>query len=105
MCAPPERTPCCPELASDPVYNETAWSLPVDFHSFRRAFSTGLAEAGVNAQHAMLLAGHADTRAHSLYVMDTKKLAPSRRQPCLSPPREFCHGFCHSPEGARRKPE
>jgi integrase len=49
---PTMKPPYYPELASDPVYNETGWSLPVDFHSFRRAFSTGLAEAGVNAQQA-----------------------------------------------------
>jgi integrase len=71
---PTERTACCPELASDPVYKETGWSLPVDFHSFRRAFSTGLAEAGVNAQQAMVLAGHADPRAHARYIMETEKL-------------------------------
>ena len=81
--SPTKRKACCPELASDPVYNETGWSLPVDFHSFRRAYSTGLAEAGVNAQQAMVLAGHADPRAHVRYIMETEKLAsvpqPSRR--------------------------
>lgn len=72
---PTARTACCPDFASDPVYKETGWSLPVDFHSFRRAFSTGLAEAGVNAQQAMVLAGHADPRAHARYIMETEKLA------------------------------
>ena len=28
----------------DPLYFETAATLPVDFHSFRRAFNTALAE-------------------------------------------------------------
>ncbi len=31
----------------DPLYFETATSLPVDFHSFRRAFSTALAAPAV----------------------------------------------------------
>lgn len=44
---------------------------PVDFHSFRRAFSTALAEAGVNAQHATHVAAHADLKTHMRYVMQT----------------------------------
>ena len=46
----------------DPLYFETATTLPVDFHSFRRAFNTALAEAGVNVQHAMHLAAHSDPK-------------------------------------------
>ncbi len=58
----------------DPLYFETERTLPIDFHSFRRSFNTALAEAGVNAQHAMLLAGHADDRTHMRYVMQTRAL-------------------------------
>ncbi len=36
----------------DPLYNDTTTTLRVDFHSFRRAFSTALAEADVNVQQA-----------------------------------------------------
>jgi integrase len=46
-------------------------TLPVDFHSFRRAFNTALAEAGVNVQHAMHLAGHTSPLVHQRYVMST----------------------------------
>ncbi|MEO6419640.1 MAG: tyrosine-type recombinase/integrase, partial [Polyangiaceae bacterium] len=46
-------------------------TLPVDFHSFRRAFASALAEAGVNVQHAMHLTAHSDPRVHARYVMDT----------------------------------
>jgi integrase len=56
---------------SDPLYHETATTLPVDFHSFRRAFNTALAEAGVNVQQAMSLASHSDARTHMRYVMKT----------------------------------
>ncbi len=48
--------------AADPLYCETATTLPVDWHSFRRAFSSALADAGVNVQHAMHLAAHSDPR-------------------------------------------
>src|SRR5580700_4765888 len=34
----------------DPLYLETATTLPVDSHSFRRAFASALAQAGVNVQ-------------------------------------------------------
>ncbi len=62
--------------ARDPLYFETASTLPVDFHSFRRAFNTGLAEAGVNVQHAMHLAAHADAKVHARYVMSPPYPAP-----------------------------
>ena len=52
----------------DPLYFETATTLPVDFHSFRRAFASALADAGVNVQHAMILSSHSDPRVHARYV-------------------------------------
>jgi integrase len=39
--------------------------------SFRRAFNTALAEAGVNVQHAMHLAAHSDPKTHMRYVIKT----------------------------------
>jgi hypothetical protein len=70
----------------DPLYFETATTLPVDFHSFRRAFSTALAEAGVNVQHAMHLAAHSDPRVHARYVMRTAAMrsVPAAALPALS---------------------
>jgi integrase len=64
----------CPNFASDPLYDETETTLPVDFHSFRRAFNTALAEAGVNVQQAMHLAGHSDPKVHAMYIMGTKRM-------------------------------
>ena len=80
-----EDTPCCREFASDPLYHATEWSLPVDFHSFRRAFSTALAEAGINSQQAMKLAGHADARAHARYIIEaeTPRRIPEAALPLL----------------------
>ncbi len=72
----------------DPLYYETATTLPVDFHSFRRAFNTALAEAGVNVQHAMHLASHADAKTHMRYVMRTiaMRTIPDAALPILSAP-------------------
>src|SRR5262245_46721903 len=58
-------------MASDPLFSPTSISRPVDFHSFRRAFATALAKAGVNAQQAMHLASHSDAKVHATYVMRT----------------------------------
>ncbi len=58
----------------DPLYFETATTLPVDWHSFRRAFVSALAEAGVAVQHAMHLASHSDAKVHARYVMSTKAM-------------------------------
>ncbi len=57
---------------NDPLYFETAATLPVDFHSFRRAFNTALAEADVSVQRAMALASHSDAKTHMRYVMRTR---------------------------------
>jgi integrase len=72
------REACCPNMVHDPIFSDTATTLRVDFHSFRRAFSTALADAGVNAQTAMRLASHADEKTHMRYVMRT---AAMRRIP------------------------
>lgn len=50
------------------LQTDTALTRRVDFHSFRRAFATGLAIAGVNNQVAMALADHASPQTHARYV-------------------------------------
>ena len=50
------------------IHKDTPTSKRVDFHSFRRAFASSLAEAGVNEQRAMILTAHADSKTHALYV-------------------------------------
>jgi hypothetical protein len=49
------------------------YTLPVDWHSWRRAYSQALADADVSAQQAMLLAGHASSRAHDFYLRRSAK--------------------------------
>lgn len=68
-----DPTPCA-NFATDSLYNDTPSSQRVDFHSFRRAFNTALAEAGVNVQQAMHLAGHSDPKVHAMYVMSTRRM-------------------------------
>lgn len=56
------------------LHHETETTKPVDFHSFRRSFSTALAEADVSPTKAMALADHEDMRVHERYVMRTAKM-------------------------------
>ncbi len=56
------------------LLEETEYTLPVDFHSWRRAFNQALADAGVNAQQAQALAGHASLAAHERYLRNTEKM-------------------------------
>lgn len=56
------------------LFTETPQSLPVDFHSWRRAYSQALGDAGVNAQQAKALAGHASMGAHERYLASADKL-------------------------------
>jgi hypothetical protein len=57
---------------------------PLDFHSFRRAYNTALADANVNMQTAMRLAGHRNAFTHMRYVMRTARLAaPTAALPTL----------------------
>jgi len=60
------------------LFVPTQHTKPVDFHSWRRAFNQALADAGVNAQSAAALAGHASLEAHSKYLKNT---AASRQVP------------------------
>jgi len=55
------------------LFEETEFTRPVDFHSWRRAFNQALADAGVNAQQAQALAGHASLDAHARYLVNTSR--------------------------------
>jgi integrase len=58
-----------------PLQSDTPETRCVDFHSFRRAYNTGLARAGVNVQTAMKLAGHTKAATHMKYVLLSEALA------------------------------
>lgn len=57
------------------LFTETPERLPVDFHSWRRAYSQALADADVNAQQASRLAGHDSLSAHQRYLQNAEKMA------------------------------
>lgn len=56
------------------VHHDTPTSRKVDWHSFRRAFATALAEAGTNEQTARLLVAHGDASVHARYVQQTRAM-------------------------------
>ncbi len=56
------------------LFEETETTLPVDFHSWRRAFAQALADAGLNAQQAQALAGHSTMAAHERYLASASKM-------------------------------
>jgi integrase len=83
------------------IHNDSATTRRADFHSFRRAFSTALADAGANVQLASRLAGHADLSAHNRYLMQSEamKQIPEAAVPQLP---EFARGVCKL-EGEKSK--
>ena len=56
------------------LFEETEYTLPVDFHSWRRAFAQALADADVNVQQATALTGHASLAAHARYLRSAGKM-------------------------------
>jgi integrase len=66
------------------LFTETNFTLPIDFHSWRRAYAQALADADVTAQQAQALAGHADLGAHARYLRNTEKM---RTMPAAALPR------------------
>lgn len=52
------------------LFEETEFTKPVDFHSWRRRFAQALADAGVNAQQAKDLTGHSSDE-HERYLRRT----------------------------------
>ena len=76
--------PCCENMAGDPLYSETDDTLPVDFHSTRRAYCTALARANVVTSVAQVLAGHSDGKVHQGYVAaETIRALPPEAMPTL----------------------
>lgn len=62
----PGRSPTAKEKT---LFEEGRYTLPVDFHSWRRAWSQGLRKAGANVQTSAAITGHAsDLRAHGRYL-------------------------------------
>lgn len=66
------------------IPQRTPTSKRVDFHSFRRAFATSLAEAEINEQRAIRLTALAESKVHAKYVQDTHAVViPKPRVPAL----------------------
>ena len=84
------------------LHHETPTSLPVDFHSTRRAYAAALATAGVNEQTAMVLTGHTDSRTHQRYWKSANGLGllPEKAEPAL--PAAALTTFVRQTEKAKR---
>jgi integrase len=89
---------CCPNMAKDPLFAETATTLPTEMHSMRRAYNSALAAVGVNAQTALRLAGHTSVGVHMRYVHDRPEFrtVPNEALPAL--PAAFATDCCDSEE-------
>ena len=55
------------------LFEETARTKPVDFHSFRRGYTQALQDAGTNIQTAMALTGHSTVQVHLGYSQNPGK--------------------------------
>jgi integrase len=71
-------------VARHELHHETPTTLPVDFHSTRRAYATALARVGVNEQMAKVLTGHADGKTHQRYLASLIGELPAAALPELS---------------------
>ena len=66
----------CPAKDSErwkELFEETEFTRPVNFHSWRRKFVQALADMGMNAQQAQKLAGHSDLAAHERYLRTSSR--------------------------------
>jgi len=76
------------------LFEGTAQTLPVDFHSTRRAFCQALMTANVNAQQALQLAGHGSFDVHTRYTADPNAPAvmPEQALPTIPLPPLLASG-------------
>ena len=83
------------------LFEETEFTKPVDFHSFRRAYKQALADAGVELQTAMALSGASSPKAHQRYLANTAK---ERALPAAALPN-ICIVRAENPEAQKTKPQ
>jgi integrase len=70
------------------LHHDTPTSRCVDFHSFRRAFVTAVAAAGLNAQTAMRLSGHRSIATHQRYNLPVVIPIPEAAVPQAAEPTD-----------------
>jgi integrase len=84
------------------LFEQTEVTKPVDFHSWRRAFVQGLANADINVQRAMVLTGHSDMSVHGHYLNNTLK---AHTMPDKALPRLHRVNSSVAPAALRAAPE
>jgi integrase len=102
-------------LTRPELYVETASTKPVNFHSFRRAFASALADANVSTATAMVLTHHSDPKVHEGYVRKSARMRvipdaaiprlnagnTSESGPLMGPPSESALGDAENLSGKR----
>lgn len=83
------------------LHHDTDRTRRVDFHSFRRAYVTAIARAGLNAQTAMKAAGHRQMSTHMLYAVPELIEVPAAALPTWGRrvPRALPAGSAETPPG------
>lgn len=93
-----------PTPKEKPLFEEGRYTLPLDFHSWRRAWSQALKKVGANVQTSAALTGHAaDLRAHGRYLSNPTEAqqVPAGVVPNLSKEK----GFGREPAKTQIRPE
>ena len=75
--------PCCERLASDPLYSETARTLPVDFHKLPPSVQDGVRSGGCkHGPRDAPLGGHGPTHPRGLHRPPPARDAEASRRRC-----------------------
>lgn len=82
------------------LHHDTDRTKRVDFHSFRRAWSTAIGAAGLNAQTAMKVTGHRQLSTHMRYVRPEVIGIPSAAIPIWATPSKSTSSVLECPPGA-----
>jgi len=77
------------------LHRATATTLPVDFHSTRRAYATAFARIGTNAQTSMALTGHSDAKTHQRYLASLPAELPAEPFRNCASVMHSCFGHLH----------
>jgi integrase len=56
------------------LFEDSGRTKKLDFHSFRRAFKQGLANAGTDVQTALILSGSSDAKTHQRYLRNATQM-------------------------------
>ncbi len=102
--APKKDGTCCPAMAADPLFTDLERTSKVDWHSFRRAFASGLARAGVDERTALLVTAHTTSTVHRRYLSSdlAMRALPSEAFPILNKDPRNADRFRNATRASRK---